>query len=72
VPPWRVRGSARNRCGGKDPFDFVFDLLIEGGCVYFIIDEADLALAMKHTNARPGKVLRRPNARASDSRSTQS
>jgi N-acyl-D-amino-acid deacylase len=36
---------------GKDPFDFVFDLLIdEGGsvgCVYFIIDEADLALAMK-------------------------
>ena len=36
---------------GKDPFDFVFDLLIEErgsvGCVYFIIDEADLALAMK-------------------------
>ena len=36
---------------GKDPFDFVFDLLIEArgsvGCVYFIIDEADLALAMK-------------------------
>jgi N-acyl-D-aspartate/D-glutamate deacylase len=35
----------------KDPFDFVFDLLIEErgsvGCVYFIIDEADLALAMK-------------------------
>ena len=35
----------------KDPFDFVFDLLIdEGGsvgCVYFIIDEADLALAMQ-------------------------
>ena len=36
---------------GKDPFDFVFDLLIEErgsvGCVYFIIDEADLALAMQ-------------------------
>ncbi|MEO8680359.1 MAG: D-aminoacylase [Vicinamibacterales bacterium] len=35
----------------KDPFDFVFDLLIEEnasiGCVYFIIDEGDLALAMK-------------------------
>jgi N-acyl-D-amino-acid deacylase len=35
----------------KDPFDFVFDLLIEErgsvGCVYFIIDEADLTLAMK-------------------------
>jgi N-acyl-D-amino-acid deacylase len=36
---------------GKDPFEFVFDLLIEErgsvGCVYFIIDEADLALALK-------------------------
>jgi len=36
---------------GKDPFDFVFDLLIDErasvGCVYFIIDEADLALAMQ-------------------------
>ncbi|MFM8534702.1 MAG: N-acyl-D-amino-acid deacylase family protein [Acidimicrobiia bacterium] len=36
---------------GKDPFDFVFDLLIDErasvSCVYFIIDEADLALAMK-------------------------
>ena len=36
---------------GKDPFDFVFDLLAteRGGvsCVYFIIDEADLALAMR-------------------------
>ena len=36
---------------GKDPFDFVFDLLAaeRGGvsCVYFIIDEADLTLAMR-------------------------
>ncbi len=35
----------------KDPFDFVFDLLIDEhgsvGCVYFIIDEGDLTLAMK-------------------------
>lgn len=45
----RVAEAAKQ--AGKDPFDFVFDLLIdEGGsvgCVYFIIDEADLALAMK-------------------------
>jgi N-acyl-D-amino-acid deacylase len=45
----RVAEAARQ--AGKDPFDFVFDLLIEErgsiGCVYFIIDEADLALAMK-------------------------
>jgi N-acyl-D-amino-acid deacylase len=45
----RVADAAKQ--AGKDPFDFVFDLLIdEGGsvgCVYFIIDEADLALAMK-------------------------
>jgi N-acyl-D-amino-acid deacylase len=34
----------------KDPFDFVFDLLAESGgvsCVYFIIDESDLKLAMR-------------------------
>jgi N-acyl-D-aspartate/D-glutamate deacylase len=35
----------------KDPFDFVFDLLIEErasvGCVYFIISEDDLSLLMK-------------------------
>ncbi|HEX8031723.1 MAG TPA: D-aminoacylase [Vicinamibacterales bacterium] len=45
----RVAEAARQ--AGKDPFDFVFDLLIEErgsiGCVYFIIDEADLALAMQ-------------------------
>jgi N-acyl-D-amino-acid deacylase len=45
----RVADAAKQ--AGKDPFDFVFDLLIEErasiGCVYFIIDEADLALAMK-------------------------
>ncbi len=36
---------------GKDPFDFVFDLLIEErgsvGCVYFIMSEDDLALALR-------------------------
>lgn len=34
----------------KDPFDFVFDLIAENGsvgCVYFIIDEDDLKLAMR-------------------------
>ena len=45
----RVAEAAKQ--AGKDPFDFVFDLLIEErgsvGCVYFIIDEGDLALAMK-------------------------
>lgn len=45
----RVAEAAKQ--ANKDPFDFVFDLLIEErgsvGCVYFIIDEADLALAMK-------------------------
>jgi len=45
----RVAEAAKE--AGKDPFDFVFDLLIDErgsvGCVYFIIDEADLALAMK-------------------------
>lgn len=45
----RVAEAAKQ--AGKDPFDFVFDLLIEErasvGCVYFIIDEADLTLAMK-------------------------
>lgn len=45
----RVAEAAKQ--AGKDSFDFVFDLLIEErgsvGCVYFIIDEADLALAMK-------------------------
>ena len=35
---------------GKDPFDFVFDLIAESAgvsCVFFIIDEADLKLAMQ-------------------------
>jgi N-acyl-D-amino-acid deacylase len=45
----RVAEAAKQ--AGKDPFDFVFDLLIDErasiGCVYFIIDEADLALAMQ-------------------------
>jgi N-acyl-D-amino-acid deacylase len=45
----RVAEAAKQ--AGQDPFDFVFDLLIEErgaiGCVYFIIDEADLALAMQ-------------------------
>ena len=45
----RVAEAAKQ--AGKDPFDFVFDLLIEErasvACVYFIIDEADLALAMQ-------------------------
>ena len=45
----RVAEAAKQ--AGKDPFDFVFDLIIEErnaiSCVYFIIDEADLALAMK-------------------------
>ena len=45
----RVAEAAKQ--AGKDPFDFVFDLLIAErgsvGCVYFIIDEADLALAMQ-------------------------
>ena len=35
----------------KDPFDFVFDLLIEEqgsiGCVYFIMSEKDLSLALR-------------------------
>ena len=44
----RVAEAAKH--AGKDPFDFVFDLLIENGqvsCVYFIIDESDLRLAMQ-------------------------
>jgi N-acyl-D-amino-acid deacylase len=45
----RVAEAAKQ--AGKDPFDFVFDLLVEErgsvGCVYFIMDEADLTLAMK-------------------------
>jgi N-acyl-D-aspartate/D-glutamate deacylase len=39
------------KLAGKDPFDFVFDLLIEErgsvGCVYFIMSEDDLTLARR-------------------------
>ena len=44
----RIAEAARQ--AGKDPFDFVFDLIAESGsvsCVYFIIDEDDLKLAMQ-------------------------
>jgi N-acyl-D-aspartate/D-glutamate deacylase len=44
----RVDDAAKR--AGKDPFDFVFDLVAESGgvsCVYFIIDESDLKLAMQ-------------------------
>ena len=41
-----MRVAEAAKLANKDPFDFVFDLLIEErgavGCVYFIIDEADL------------------------------
>jgi N-acyl-D-amino-acid deacylase len=39
------------KAAGKDPYDFVFELLIAArgnvGCVWFIIDEDDLKLAMR-------------------------
>ena len=39
------------KAAGRDPYDFVFDLLIAAhgnvGCVWFIIDENDLKLAMR-------------------------
>lgn len=39
------------KLAGKDPFDFVFDLLVEErgsvGCVYFIMSEDDLKLALR-------------------------
>jgi N-acyl-D-amino-acid deacylase len=45
----RVDDAAK--AAGKDPYDFVFDLLIAEngsvGCVWFIIDENDLRLAMQ-------------------------
>ena len=45
----RVDDAAKE--AGKDPYDFVFDLLIANAgsisCVWFIIDEADLKLAMQ-------------------------
>jgi len=44
----RIAEAAKK--AGKDPFDFVFDLLIAErgsvGCVYFIISEGDLKLAL--------------------------
>ena len=46
-----MRIDAAARAAGKDPYEFVFDLLIAErggvGCVWFIIDENDLKLAMK-------------------------
>ena len=46
-----MRVAEAAKAAGKDPFDFVFDLLIEErgsvGCVYFIISEDDLKLAMR-------------------------
>jgi N-acyl-D-amino-acid deacylase len=46
---WRVDEAAKEL--GRDPYDFVFELLIaQGGnvgCVWYIIDEDDLRLAMK-------------------------
>jgi N-acyl-D-aspartate/D-glutamate deacylase len=44
----RIAEAAKQ--AGKDPFDFVFDLIAESGgvsCVYFIIDEGDLKLALQ-------------------------
>lgn len=46
-----MRVAEAAKLAGKDPFDFVFDLLIEErgsvGCVYFIISEDDLELALR-------------------------
>jgi N-acyl-D-aspartate/D-glutamate deacylase len=46
---WRVDDAAKEM--GKDPYDFVFDLLIANrgnvSCVWFIINEDDLKLAMQ-------------------------
>jgi len=46
---WRVDDAAKEM--GRDPYDFVFEMLIANGgsvsCVWFIIDESDLKLAMK-------------------------
>jgi N-acyl-D-amino-acid deacylase len=45
----RIDDAAKE--AGKDPYDFVFDMLIANAgsisCVWFIIDEADLKLAMQ-------------------------
>ena len=46
---WRVDDAAKEM--GRDPYDFVFEMLIANGgsvsCVWFIIDESDLKLAMR-------------------------
>jgi len=46
---WRVDDAAKEM--GKDPFDFVFEMLIANGgsvsCLWYIIDESDLKLAMR-------------------------
>lgn len=46
-----MRVAEAAKLAGKDPFEFVFDLLIEEngsvGCVYFIMAEDDLTLALK-------------------------
>jgi len=46
---WRIDDAAKEM--GKDPYDFVFEMLIANGgsvsCVWFIIDEGDLKLAMQ-------------------------
>ena len=46
---WRVDDAAKEM--GRDPYDFVFEMLIANGgsvsCVWFIIDEGDLKLAMR-------------------------
>jgi N-acyl-D-amino-acid deacylase len=46
---WRIDDAAKEM--GKDPYDFVFEMLIANGgsvgCVWFIIDESDLKLALQ-------------------------
>jgi N-acyl-D-amino-acid deacylase len=46
---WRIDDAAKEM--GRDPYDFVFEMLIANGgsvsCVWFIIDESDLKLAMQ-------------------------
>jgi N-acyl-D-amino-acid deacylase len=46
-----MRVAEAAKAAGKDPFDFVFDLLVSEhgrvGCVYFIMSEDDLKLALQ-------------------------
>jgi N-acyl-D-amino-acid deacylase len=48
-----MRVDEAAKAAGKDPYDFVFELLIAErgnvGCVWYIIDEADLKLAMQQS-----------------------